>query len=239
MKEEEKLFVVKDGRSLLRKWRGESVSLNQGTISREDVAKGGVVKTSKGEEVLVMAPTLRDRIQKLGKGARPIYEYDAGLIIGLLSLTKKDVVLESGTGSGCMTLMISNVAKHVDSYEKVERHYENAKENLAGVENVTLVHGDLFEQKLTKKYDAIFLDMQNPVEAIEKVHAQLKVGRFLAVFTPIMDNVKPVVEKLNELEFVQVKAILLDLKEITVKKYARIEGLFGYPGFVIVGRKFK
>ena len=30
----------------------------------------------------------------------------------------------------------------------------------------------------------------------------------------------------------------IDLKEMEIKKYARIKGLFGFPGFFMVGRKF-
>lgn len=232
------MFLHKKG-GFFKDWDGKDVHTKDGILPKAKVKKKGIVKAPKGREYLVIEPTLRDRIQKMRKGARPIYEYDAGLIAALLSIDKNSVVLEAGTGSACATLVFANIAKRVDTFEKEERFYKIAKENVkkSGFTNVKLYNKDLFDAKL-KKYDAVFLDMRDPTKGIEKVYPHLKQGKFLCVFTPIIDDVKPVVQKLEELEFINIRAIQLDLKEIEVKKYARVRGLFGFPGFVIVGRKF-
>ncbi len=223
----------------MKDWGGGDVHTKDGALPAEKVRKGGIIEAPKGSKYLVAEPTLRDRIQNMRKGARPIYEYDAGLIAALLSVEGESVVLEAGTGSACATMVFANIAKRVESYEKEGRFYEIAKGNInkAGFKNVKLHNADLLEAKLGE-YDAVFLDMKNPVAGIKKAAPHLKQGKFMAVFTPIIDDVKPVVEKMGELGFIDVRALMLDLKEIEVKKYARVKGLFGFPGFVVVGRKF-
>jgi len=234
------LMFLHRGGQFMKEWDGGDVHTKDGILPAANVGKGGVIKSPKGREYLVVKPSLRDRIQNMRKGARPIYEYDAGLITALMGIDRDSKVLEAGTGSGCMTLMLASQAKSVESFEKEERFYTIAKENVrkAGFTNVVLHNGDLLDAKLGE-YDAIFLDMKNPMVGIGKAAPHLRQGRFMAVFTPIIDDVKPIVQKMDELGFINVRAIMLDLKEIEVKKYARVKGLFGFPGFVIVGRRFE
>ncbi|MCD6523060.1 MAG: methyltransferase domain-containing protein [Candidatus Diapherotrites archaeon] len=240
--EEPIVIISKNGRVLYKLWRGEDISTTDGIIKADAIRKKGIARTSKGESYLVMKPLLRDYIQYMRKGARPIYEYDAGMIASLLSLQKGDNVLEAGTGSACTTLAFANIVYpgKVYTFEKEERFYEIAVENIkhSGFDNIVITHGDILKQKLDMMYDAVFLDMNEPVKAIEHVCKHLKQGRFLAVFTPVIDHVRPVIEKMSELGFVQIQSIQLDLKEVELKKYLRIKGLFGFPGFVVVGRKF-
>ena len=234
----ELMFLHKGG-GFMKEWDGGDVHTKDGVLPAEKVQEGGIVEAPNGKKYLVAEPTLRDRIQNMRKGARPIYEYDAGLIAALLGIGGESIVLEAGTGSACATMVFANIAKRVESYEREERFYAVARENIekGGFKNVVLHNNDLLDAKLGE-YDAVFLDMKNPVEGIGKAAPHLKQGRFMAVFTPIIDDVKPVVQKLDELGFIGVRAIMLDLKEIEVKKYARVKGLFGFPGFIVVGRKF-
>ena len=233
------LMFLHKGGGFMKDWPGGDVHTKDGIISDSDVKKQGIVKTTKGVEYLVVEPTIRDRIQNMKKGARPIYEYDAGLIAALMGIDGKSVVLEAGTGSGCMTMVIANIAKQVETLEKEERFYKIADKNFekAGFKNIKNTNEDLLEAKLGE-YDAVFLDMKGPTGGIEKVVPHLKTGRFLVIFTPIIDDLKPIAQKLEEMGFIETRIIQLDLKEIEVKKYARVKGLFGFPGFVIVARKF-
>ncbi len=234
----ELIFLHKTG-GFLRDWDGQDVHTKDGIIKKKDIKPGKIAKAAKGREYLVIKPSIRDRIQFMKKGARPIYEYDAGLIASLMGIDGESIVLEAGTGSGCMTLVLANIAKRVDTFEKEERFFKIADENIkkAGFTNVRNKNKDLLDAKLVK-YDSVFLDMRDPTKGIEKVAPQLKQGKFMVVFTPIIDDIKPIAEKFEELGFIDTRIIQLDLKELEVKKYARVRGLFGFPGFVIVARRF-
>lgn len=234
----ELVFLRKDG-GFLREWDGKDVHTRDGIIPATEIKPGEIARSAKGTEYLVLKPSLRDRIQYMKKGARPIYEYDAGLITALLGINRESAVLEAGTGSGCMTLILANQAKTVETFEKEERFYTIAKENIekAGIKNVKMHNSDLLDAKLGN-YDAVFLDMHDPTKAMEKTAPHLKRGRFMAVFTPIIDDLKPIAQKFECLGFAETQIIQLDLKKLEIKKYLRVKGLFGFPGFVVVARRF-
>jgi tRNA (adenine57-N1/adenine58-N1)-methyltransferase len=221
-------------------WRGEPISTTWGIVSAEAIRHRGKTKTSKGEEVLVLEPMLRDRVQNMTKGARPVYEYDAGFAAGLLSLERGMHVLEAGTGSGAVTLVLAQVADSIDTFEKEERFFEIAKENFekAGAKNIRPHLGSVLDAKLAGEYDAVFLDLAEPWKAMRATAPCLKQGRFMCIYTPVIDDVKPVLETFKELGFVQARGIFMDTKEVEVKKYARVKGQFGFPGFFIVARRF-
>ena len=232
-----RLLIDKSGHTIIVRQPGD-FSTKHGVIRAKAMKKTGKVKSSKGVECLVMDALLRDRIQSMRMGARPVYEYDAGVIAALLSLEREFEVLEAGTGSGGTALYFSNIVKKVYTFEREERFYEVAKKNFVGVKNIMLENKDFLKARFSKKVDAVFLDMQNPVPAMKKAHKNLRSGHFMGVFTPIIDDIKPVMKAMKELGMVQVQGVVLDLKELEIKKYARVKGLFGFPGFFIVGRKF-
>jgi 16S rRNA (adenine1518-N6/adenine1519-N6)-dimethyltransferase len=66
-------------------------------------------------------------------------------IVDLASITKKDVVLEVGTGGGILVPYLCDAAGHVVSVEKDEQLYSNAILKFSQIPNLELVHGDGFE----------------------------------------------------------------------------------------------
>ena len=61
-----------------------------------------------------------------------------------LQVTRNDLVLEIGTGSGYLTALLAELGRHVVSIEQSAVLHQRARELLAdaGVENVSLHHGD-------------------------------------------------------------------------------------------------
>jgi len=81
-------------------------------------------------------------------------------------------------------------------------------------------------------FDAIFLDLQHPDKMIRKLKGKLKKNGYMGIYSPIMDDIKPIWRELEK-SFINIRAVLLDHREIQVKKYARIKGMLGFPGFFI------
>jgi len=65
-------------------------------------------------------------------------------------ITKKDVVLEIGTGKGILVRLLCEKAKNVISIETDYTLYKNAKESFSDIDNLEIVHGDGF--KLNTKF---------------------------------------------------------------------------------------
>lgn len=82
-----------------------------------------------------------------------------------LRITRKNKVLEVGTGSGYLTALLSSLAGRVTSVEIEPELSAMAKQNLAALhrENVTLEVGDAARGWGDEKYDVIVLTGSTPV----------------------------------------------------------------------------
>jgi 16S rRNA (adenine1518-N6/adenine1519-N6)-dimethyltransferase len=69
-------------------------------------------------------------------------------IVDFAEITKKDTVLEIGTGRGIMIPYLCHVAKKVISVEKDKRLYSQALEKFENFPNLTLKQGDGFKMDL-------------------------------------------------------------------------------------------
>ena len=209
-----------------------------GKIMVKDINIGSAVKSHIGEKFVAAEPAISDIVEGFRMASRPIYYNDAGMICGLLDVRPGARVLEAGTGSGGMSaFMARNCGANVITYEREERFYEIAKHNLSRFPNVDLRHGDVLKAK-EKDFDAVMLDLQNPDKYVPRLAKKLKLGSFMGVYTPIMDDIANVYRAMEK-NFIARRIIQVDLKELVVKKYARVQGMFGFPGFFIWGRRFE
>jgi len=66
-------------------------------------------------------------------------------IVDSAGITKKDTVLEIGTGKGILVPLLCEKAGHVVSIESDLELYNLAMEKFSDIQNLTLLHGDGFE----------------------------------------------------------------------------------------------
>ncbi len=74
-----------------------------------------------------------------------VSESTAKAIVDFAAITKKDTVLEIGTGRGIMIPYLCQVAKEVISVEKDKKLYLEASEKFGNFSNLTLKYGDGFK----------------------------------------------------------------------------------------------
>ena len=104
--------------------KGESFFFHRGSVSHDDIIgleEGSIVKSTKGEALIVWRPTLSDFILKMRRGAQVIYPKDIGAILMLADIFPGARVLEAGTGSGALTLALLRAVGEkgiVFSYER-------------------------------------------------------------------------------------------------------------------------
>jgi tRNA (adenine57-N1/adenine58-N1)-methyltransferase len=234
------LLVDKNGKKIFRNITPETnENTEYGIIRQKGFNKrAGKMKTHTGYVLDAYETSLLERVEHMKMGARPIYPYDSGIMCALLSVRPGVRVLEAGSGSGGNTIYMAELGAVIDTFEKEREFFEKASKNLKSYGNVKIKNADITTTKLKKaSYDVIFLDMQNPSEALEKTFASLKKGGFAGVYSPIMDDIKPVWRAMETLGFMDIRAVQLSPLEIMVKKYARVKGLLGFPGFFVWARK--
>ena len=69
-------------------------------------------------------------------------------IVEAADITKKDTVLEIGTGTGILVPLLCKQAGHVVSVEYDKALYDDSCKKFAGLDNLTLVHGDGFQSNV-------------------------------------------------------------------------------------------
>ncbi len=233
------LLIHSSGKKLFLDLSKDEIHTEFGIISASDIKKafGKKVKSHKGEEFTVLKLSILEEVENMKMFSRPIYPYDSSIMCAMLDIGQGSKVLEAGTGSGGNTLYMVKLGADIVTYEREEKAHKKAKRNLEEIKSVSLHLGEPWDDK--GEYDAIFLDLQDPSGAIQKLDKNLKIGGWIGVYTPIIDDIKPVWLTMKELEYGFPRAIQLDMNEIIVKKYARVKGLLGFPGFFIWARKVK
>ncbi len=243
------LLIGESGFSKLVDFKGNDIHTNKGVIKADSISPGKMVETSKGYRFLVVEPTVKDIVQSIRGGAKPIFEYHSGMFGAMMGLQPGKSVLEAGTGSAGATLVFASMVYpgKVYSFEREDRFYSVAKKNVerSGLDNVVLFNADvsdafeLLGNAGVSSVDAIFLDLQDPENRVADLSKLLKPGGFFGVYTPVFDSVIPVWREFEKNGFVRINAIALTMQNIIVKKYARFDQeMFGFPGFFIVARKF-
>ncbi|XP_031559916.1 uncharacterized protein LOC116296094 [Actinia tenebrosa] len=166
----------------------------------------------------VKRPSLEQYVLHMKRVATPSYPKDIQAMISMAEIGQGSVVLESGTGSGAMTLFLSRaVGKegHVHSFDNNTKHMKNGKENFFSwinswnktksvqwPENVTFHECSV--KKCTEKIpktcelDAALLDLQSPEYNLEYILPAVKHEGPIVIFLPSITQVVDVISSCYE-----------------------------------------
>ena len=187
---------------------GGEFHTHRGVIAADDVIglpEGSVVKSTSGDQFLVLRPLLVDYVMSMPRGAQVIYPKDAAQIVHEGDIFPGARVLEAGAGSGAMTCSLLRAvgpSGRVISYEIRDDHAEHAARNVETFfggrpDNWELVAGDVAEFGGVQ-VDRVVLDMLAPWEVLEAVSAALVAGGVLIVYVATVTQLSRTVEALRE-----------------------------------------
>jgi tRNA (adenine57-N1/adenine58-N1)-methyltransferase len=241
---------LSDGKNrfFLRVKRGEIFGTHKGNIKHEDIIKadfGGEVQTHKGHTFLVLRPTLYDIIMfGIKRKTQIIYPKDSSYITLKLGITDGMMVLESGVGSGGLTIVMANAVKpsgKIFCFEKEEKYIKNAYDNirLAGLEKyVEIKHHSLEDPLPENFFDAGFIDVREPWLYIENIKQSLKKGSPIGFLVPTTNQVCATLESLKKHRFINLEVVeLLERHYKPVPERLRPEDrMVAHTGYLIFGR---
>ncbi|WP_100481263.1 tRNA (adenine-N1)-methyltransferase [Mycobacteroides abscessus] len=189
---------------------GKEFHTHRGAIVHDEVIgipEGSVVKSTNGDQFLVLRPLLLDYVLSMPRGAQVIYPKDAAQIVHDGDIFPGARVLEAGAGSGALTCSLLRAVGPqgaVISYEIREDHAEHAVRNVTTFfgerpGNWDLVIGDLAERPADAgSVDRVVLDMLAPWETLPAVAETLVPGGVLIVYVATVTQLSRVVEALRE-----------------------------------------
>lgn len=224
-----KMFELQRGARLMSGW---------GIIMHDDIAgqpAGSFLKTSRGVSLFIRRASLEDYVLFMKRGPAISYPKDAVTMLMMMDVTEGDCVLESGSGSGGMSLFLSRAVGskgRVLSLEVREDHHKRAVLNYKrwraawsqrrGEEwpdNVQFLQADLSTASsfLTGQgFHSVALDLTSPHLVLSTVTPHLHPGGVCAVY---LANITQVTDLLEGLRCLRLPLLRESIVEVPIRDW--------------------
>lgn len=246
----ERVLLVdsKKRRHLVVLTEGGEFHTHAGAVALDDLIgrpDGVVVRTARGARLTAVRPTLAQYVLEMPRGAQVIYPKDLGPILLLGDVFAGARVLESGVGSGALTMALLRAigpTGHVVGYEIRADFAEGAVRNIEGflgADQPLDVHvRDVYEGIDETGFDRVFLDLPEPWRVVEHAVGALEPGGILVSYLPTILQVGRLCEALAGSRFGMVETV-----EILQRRW-HVEGqsirpdhrMVAHTGFLTVAR---
>ncbi|MCC5951248.1 MAG: tRNA (adenine-N1)-methyltransferase [Acidimicrobiia bacterium] len=165
--------------------------------------EGCTVRTTRGLRLLAFRPTLADFVLKMPRGAQVIYPKDHGPILSFADIGPGCRVLESGVGSGALSMALLRGGADVVGYEVREDFAARAAKNVESFLGAEVL--DRYRVELRDCYegidevdlDAVVLDLPEPWRVVAAAADALRPGGRLVAYTPSVPQVMALREELD------------------------------------------
>ncbi len=189
---------------------GGRTSLHTGAFDHDELIgrpDGSLVSTARGTRLLALRPTFAESVVERRRRAQPIYPKDLGAILVRADIGPGARVLETGTGTGALTIALLRAvgpSGRVISYEAREEFLEHARTAIAEAfggaapANLELKPGDAYEDLPERDLDRVLLDLPEPWQAIHWVKKALLPGGIVFAHCPNISQAQRFADALRE-----------------------------------------
>lgn len=172
---------------------------------------GSKIKTHIGKDFILVKPTMLDMFSKFTRGAQVILPKDISLILAYTGVFPDSLVVDAGAGSAYLSIFLGNYLTkgYVVTYENDKRFIKISKGNieLSGLKNVKLKRKDISKGIDEKNVDLITLDLQDADDVLRHAYISLKIGGWLVVYSPTIDHLMRILNKIKKTNFGELKII--------------------------------
>ena len=204
------LIDAKKRRYLVILTAGKEFHSHSGIVAHDDVigaAEGTAFRSTHGMTYLAIRPTLADFILKMPRGAQVIYPKDLGPILMLADIFPGARVLESGIGSGALSMTLLRAGADIVGYELREDFAARATKNVAAflgegvLDRYRVEHRDCYDGIDETDLDRIVLDLPEPWQVVKHAARALHPGGIFLAYTPQITQAAQLREALVESSF--------------------------------------
>lgn len=210
------LIDGKKRRYLVTLAAGGEFHTHTGVIAHDDLvgaAEGSSFRSSRGSAMLAIRPTLAEFVLKMPRGAQVIYPKDLGPILMLADIFPGARVLETGVGSGALSMTLVRAGAVVRGYELREDFAHRAVKNVAtflgdqALERYTVEQRDAYEGIDEVDLDRVVLDLPEPWQVVKHAARAMHHGGVLVAYTPQITQVVQLRDELSAQGFGMVDTI--------------------------------
>ncbi len=240
----------KERRYLLTLRAGTVSDLRGGKVSHDQLigtSEGRPVQTSRGEQFILLRPTLAEFVLEMPRGAQIIYPKDLAAILVAADVYPGARVLEAGTGSGALTIALLRAvgpSGWVFSYEVREefarRAIRNVEHYLGAADRLQIRMQDVYAGIPDLPVDRIILDLPEPWQAVEPATGALRPGGIFLAYLPTVPQVAQLVEALRQSKafaFVETTETLVRPWHIEAPSVRPEQRMVAHTGFLVTARR--
>jgi tRNA (adenine57-N1/adenine58-N1)-methyltransferase len=152
--------------------------------------EGSTFRSTRGSRFTAFRPTLSDFVLKMPRGAQVIYPKDLGPLLLLADIHPGVRVLESGVGSGALSMAMLRAGADIVGYELRDEFADRATANV----------GSFLGEEFTARYrvelrncydgieetelDRVVLDLPEPWQVVKHAERALRPGGIFVSYTP-------------------------------------------------------
>lgn len=204
------LIDPKRRRYLVTLSEGAEFHSHTGFVPHDDVIgvdEGSVVVSTRGTRYRVIRPTLADFVLKMPRGAQVIYPKDLGPILMLADVFPGARVLESGVGSGALSMALLRAGAVVTGHELRADFAQRARRNVESflgaevLDRYDVIERDCYDGIEGDGYDRVVLDLPEPWQVVPHAERALRPGGILVAYTPSIVQVSQLREALERSGF--------------------------------------
>jgi tRNA (adenine57-N1/adenine58-N1)-methyltransferase len=210
------LIDTKGRRYLVTLQAGAQFHSHRGYVEHDALlatTEGGTVQSTGGQRYQVLRPTLSDFVLKMPRGAQVIYPKDLGPILMLADIAPGHRVLESGIGSGALSMTLLRAGAEVHGYELREDFAARAQANVTSFLGAGVA--DRYHVEVRNSYegidltdlDRIVLDLPEPWQVVKHALGALRPGGILVAYTPSIVQATQLREELAATRFTMVETL--------------------------------
>jgi len=226
---------------------GKTFHCHKGSFSFDEIIGkpfGIKIKTSKSVNLTIHKPIVVDFLTQMSHSSQIIYPKDAAIILLYTDIKPGSKVIEVGTGSGALTVILASYVApngRVFTYEVRKNAYKTALKNITRLKLdkfVTMKLKNAKEGIEEKEVDAVILDMGEPWVLIPHAAKVLKTSGKIAIFLPTYNQVEKTLRALKEEGFDDIMGMELLSRELQLKEDAirPMTWTVGHTGFLIFAR---
>ncbi len=173
------------------------------------LSEGGEVRSNIGRRGVVFRPLLLEHLLSLPRRTQIIYPKDFGFILVVSGVRPGSRVVEGGTGSGVLALLLAAyVAPNgkIYSYDIDGENFPTIMkmaERLGLSDVLELKKGDIYSGVEEVDVDAFIADVPQPWDAVDQAKKALRGGGMFVSIVPTVEQLVKTSEKLRERGFLE------------------------------------